>query len=47
MLAAVPAVATAGVLFFAGAPWIAIPLAAAAVFGAAFVALRRRFRAHS
>jgi hypothetical protein len=47
MLAAVPAVLTAGVLFFAGAPWIAIPLAAAAVFGAAFVALGRGFRAHS
>jgi NhaP-type Na+/H+ or K+/H+ antiporter len=47
MLAALPAVLTAGVLFFAQAPWIAIPLAAAAVFGAAFVALRRTFRTHS
>jgi hypothetical protein len=47
MLAALPAVVIAGVLFFASAPWIAIPLAAAAVFGAAYVALRRTSRAHS
>jgi hypothetical protein len=47
MLAALPAVLIAGVLFFASAPWIAIPLAAAAAFGAALVALRRTFRAHS
>ena len=47
LLAAVPAVVIAGVLFFAGAPWIAIPLSAAAVFAAAFVAARRAFRTHS
>ena len=47
MLAAVPAVALAGALFFAGAPWIAIPVAAATVLGGAFVALRRAFRPHS
>src|SRR5688500_16587543 len=32
LLAALPAVLTAGVLFFAGAPWIALPLAGATVF---------------
>ena len=47
MLAAVPAVAVAGVLFFAGAPWIAIPISAAAVFGATFAAARRAFRPRS
>ena len=47
MLAALPAVLLAGVLFFASAPWIAIPLSAAAVFAAAFLALRRAFRARS
>jgi hypothetical protein len=47
LLSALPAVLTAGVLFFAGAPWIAIPLAAAAVFAAAFAALRRGFRRRS
>jgi hypothetical protein len=47
VLAAVPAVLVAGVLFFAGAPWIAIPLAAAAVLAGAFLAARRAFRARS
>jgi hypothetical protein len=47
MLAAVPAVLSAGALFFAGAPWVAIPLVAAALFGAAFTALRRAFRTRS
>ena len=47
LLAALPAVLAAGVLFFAGAPWIAVPLAGAAVFAAAFAALRRRFRRRS
>jgi len=47
MLAAVPAVLVAGVLFFARAPWIAIPLGAAAVFGLVFAVLRRAFRRHS
>jgi hypothetical protein len=47
LLAALPAVLVAGVLFFASAPWIAIPVAAAAVFAAAFVAARRAFRTRS
>ena len=47
MLAALPAVAVAGVLFFASAPWIAIPVSAAVVFGAAFAVARRAFRARS
>ena len=47
LLAALPAVVTSGVLFFAGAPWLAIPIAAAAVFAAAFTLLRRSFRRHS
>ena len=45
LLAALPAVLTAGVLFFAGAPWIAVPVGAATVRAAAFAALRRSFRA--
>jgi hypothetical protein len=44
LLAALPAVLVAGVLFFTGAPWIAIPLAGIGVFGAVFTWLRRRFR---
>jgi len=44
LLAALPAVSTAGVLFFARAPWIAIPIAGAVVLGAAFALLRRGFR---
>ena len=47
LLAALPAVLIAGALFFAGAPWIAIPLAGAVVFGAAFAGLRRGFRGRS
>jgi hypothetical protein len=47
MLAALPAVLAAGVLFFAGAPWIAIPVSAAVLFAAAFVVLTRAFRARS
>jgi hypothetical protein len=47
LLAALPAVLTIGVLFFAGAPWIALPLAGVALFAAAFVALRRAFRRRS
>ncbi len=47
MLAAFPAVLLAGVLFFASAPWLAIPLSAGAVFGGAFLALRRTFRTRS
>ncbi|HWT26079.1 MAG TPA: hypothetical protein VN213_21410, partial [Solirubrobacteraceae bacterium] len=44
VLAAVPAVAVAGALFFARAPWIAVPAGAALIFAAAFVALRRAHR---
>ncbi|MGI8779195.1 MAG: hypothetical protein ACR2L8_03310 [Solirubrobacteraceae bacterium] len=44
LLAALPAVLTAGVLFFARAPGIVIPLAGAVVFAAAFAGLRRAFR---
>jgi hypothetical protein len=47
LLSALPAVLTIGVLFFAGAPWIALPLAGGALFAAAFVALRRAFRRRS
>ena len=47
LLAALPAVLTAGVLFFARAPWIAIPVAGAAVLVAASAALRRAFRRRS
>ncbi len=47
MLAALPAVVFAGVLFFASVPWVAIPLSAAVVFAAAYTALRRAFRARS
>ena len=47
LLAALPAVLTAGVLFFARAPWIAIPVAGAIVLVAAFAALRRAFRRRS
>jgi len=44
LLAALPAVLVAGVLFFAGAPWLAIPVGGLAVFAAAVVAARRAFR---
>ncbi len=47
LLAALPAVALAGILFFAGAPWIAIPIATAVALGAGFAALRRAFRRRS
>jgi hypothetical protein len=47
LLSALPAVLVAGVLFFARAPWLAIPLAAVPVFAGAFVALRRAFRPRS
>src|SRR5919112_1949657 len=46
LLAALPAVLVTAALFFAGAPWIALPLAGATVLGAAFVVLRRCFRDH-
>lgn len=44
VLAALPAVLVAGVLFFARAPWLAVPVAAVVVFAAAFAALRRAHR---
>jgi hypothetical protein len=47
LLAALPAVLTAGVLFFAGAPWPLITLAAALVLGAAWPVLRRAHRRRS
>jgi hypothetical protein len=47
LLAALPAVLVAGVLFFARAPWITIPLAAAPVLAGTFVMLRRAFRRRS
>ena len=45
LLAGLPAVLVIAVLFFAGAPWIAIPIAGALVLGTAFAGLRRSFRA--
>jgi hypothetical protein len=47
LLAALPAVLVAGVLFFARAPWLSIPLAAALVFAGAFLAMTRAFRRRS
>ena len=44
LLAALPAVLAAGVLFFAGAPWIAIVLAGATCSSPGSSALRRWFR---
>jgi hypothetical protein len=45
LIAALPAVLLAGVLFFASAPWIVIPVAAGAVLAGGFALLRRAFRA--
>jgi hypothetical protein len=47
LLAALPAVLVAGVLFFARAPWLSIPLAAALLFAGAFLAMTRAFRRRS
>ena len=47
LLAGLPAVLIAGVLFFAGVPWIAIPFCAALAFGTAFAGFRRAFRPRS
>jgi hypothetical protein len=47
LLAALPAVLVAGALFFAGAPWLVIPLAAVLVFVGTFGAMRRAFRRRS
>jgi predicted anti-sigma-YlaC factor YlaD len=43
VLSALPGVAAAAAIFFAGVPWIAVVAGAAAVFAAAFWALRRGF----
>jgi hypothetical protein len=47
VLAAVPAVAAAGILYFARAPWPLVVAAAVALFAAAVVPLRRAFRRRS
>jgi hypothetical protein len=47
VLAGLPAVAMAGALFFARAPWLALVLAAAATFGAVFLLARAAFRRRS
>ena len=47
LLSALPAVLVCGVLFFAGAPPLAVPLAGGAVLLAGFTALRRTFRRRS
>jgi hypothetical protein len=47
LLAALPAVLVTGVLFFAGAPAIALPLVGGAVLVAAFAVLRRGFKRRS
>jgi hypothetical protein len=47
LLSALPAVLVCGVLFFAGAPPVAVPLAGAAVLIGGFTALRRSFRRRS
>jgi hypothetical protein len=44
ILAGIPAIAVAAVLYFARAPWIVLILAAVAAFAAAFAALRRAWR---
>jgi hypothetical protein len=47
VLAAVPAVLIAGVLFFVRAPWPAVTAAAVLVFAAAFAGLQRAYRRRS
>jgi hypothetical protein len=44
LLAGVPAVLAAGILFFARAPWIALVVAFVVIFAGAFAAFRRVFR---
>jgi hypothetical protein len=44
VLAGVPAIATAAILYFAQAPWIAVVAAGAIVFAAALFPLRRAWR---
>jgi hypothetical protein len=43
VLSGLPAVVVAGALFFAGVPWLAVVVAAAATFAACFAALRRAY----
>jgi hypothetical protein len=43
VLAGIPTVALAAILYFAGAPWIAIVIAAVATFAASFVLLGRHY----
>ena len=45
LIAALPAVFVAGVLFFTRAPWVLIPVCAGAVLAGGFVLMRRAFRA--
>lgn len=47
LLGGVPAVLTAGVLYFARAPWLVLVIAAPAVFAGALVLFRRAFRRNS
>jgi hypothetical protein len=47
LLAGVPAVALAGILFFARAPWIVVVLAGGVLFAVAYMLLRRAFRRRS
>jgi hypothetical protein len=47
LLSALPAVLITGLLFFAGAPAIVLPLAGGGVLVAGFAALRRGFKPHS
>jgi hypothetical protein len=47
LLAALPAVLVAGMLFFARAPWVVIPVAAGLVFAGAYYAMGRAFRRRS
>ncbi len=44
LLAAVPAVLVAGVVYFARGPWALLIIAAVVIFAVAFAALRRAFR---
>src|SRR3954452_5987018 len=47
VLAGLPGVLVAGVLFFAGAPWVAVAAGAAVTFAAGFWAFRTAFRRRS
>src|SRR3954452_8263067 len=47
LLAGLPGVVVAGVLFFARVPWVAVALGAAAAFAVAFWAFRTAFRRRS